>query len=285
MFGFSKKDSKEERKNQPEYLALVEKWDVFLAKMETRFNESLVHAEEAVIDNLEENNYDMSANMTAWSGIKSQLEALGDKIEQTFDDKVQPQMLDYVERWDIIDQDQKGTELSYSFSTRIERFEIELEGKIAQEFYNHAIQLLNEDFHCSQCSGKLEVKKDIFRSHYVGCGYCNTVNTFVPSDKITEIRWVVDNIAKHKVLKEWDEKNAAHKHCQSFRSLNKGDDKTPLAKAYDNWEIKENAFWTNYFTERASYLPEYQENIKHDVSVKMNLYFYDNKKRSDLYNN
>ena len=44
MFGFSKKDSKEERKNQPEYLALVEKWDTFLAKMETRFNESLVHA-------------------------------------------------------------------------------------------------------------------------------------------------------------------------------------------------------------------------------------------------
>lgn len=282
MFGLSKKDNKEERTNQPEYLALVTKWDAFLAKMETRFCESLVHAEEAVIDNLVESDYDLDANMTAWSGIESQIQGLSEKIEQTFEEKVAPQMLDYIERWDIIDQDQKGIQLSSSFRYRIERFEIELEGKIAEKFYNHALQFLNEEFKCSQCSGKLEVKKDIFRAHYVSCDYCNTVNTFVPNDKIAEIRWVVDNIAKHKVLAEWDAKNAAQKHCQSFRSLNEGDDNTELTKAYDVWESKENAFWTNYFTERASFLPEYEETIAHDVSVKMKLFFYPNKERSDL---
>ncbi|MBJ2175698.1 hypothetical protein JBL43_15705 [Aureibaculum sp. A20] len=287
MFGLFKKDKEEESDGtqNPEFIELVLKWDSFLLKIETRFNESLNHAEEAVMDNLLESDYDMSKTMRAWSGIKSQISGLSDKIETTFDDKVEPQMLAYVERWDLIDQDQKGVQLAESFYPRIERFEIELEGNVSQKFYNHAIAFLNEDFHCTQCSGKLEVKKDIFRSHYVSCGYCNTVNTFVPNDKIAEIRWVVENIAKHKAIKEWDEKIVAHNKCKSFRSLSKGDDKTKLAKAYDVWEIKEKAFWTKYFTERASFLPEYEETIEHDVSVKMDLYFYDDKKRSDLYIN
>jgi len=283
MFGFGKKEEKDETQN-PEYLALVAKWDSFLEKIEARFNESLAPAEEAVLDQLEEGNYDMVSNMTAWSGIKSQLLQLEDKIETTFDDKVGPQMSEYVERWNLIDQDQKGIALRESFRPKIERFEIMLEGKVAQRFYNHAIQFLNEDFHCTQCSGKLEIKKDIFRSHYVGCDYCNTTNTFTPNDKIAEIRWVVDDIAKHKALKEWDEKESARKACKSMRSLSEDEDKTELAAAYDTWEAKEKAFWTKYFTERASYVSDYKDTIAHDVEVKMNWAFYDDKKRSDLYN-
>ena len=283
MFGLGNKEEKDETKN-PEYLALVEKWDAFLEKIETRFTESLAPAEEAVLDQLEEGNYDMVSNMTAWSGIKSQLLKLEDKIETTFDEKVGPQMLEYIERWDLIDQDQKGVKLRESFRPRIERFEIILEGKVAQRFYNHAIQFLNEDFYCTQCSGKLEIKKDIFRTHYVGCDYCNTTNTFTPNNKITEIRWVVDNIAKHKALKEWDEKEKAREDCKSIRSLREGDDKTELATAYDTWEIKEKAFWTRYFTERATYVSDYKDTIVYDIEVKMNWAFYDDKKRSELYN-
>ena len=283
MFGFGKKEEKEETQN-PEFLALIAKWDSFLEKIETRFTESLAPAEEAVLDQLEEGNYDMVSNMTAWSGIKSQLLKLEDKIETTFDEKVGPQMLEYIERWDLIDQDQKGVKLRESFRPRIERFEIILEGKVAQRFYNHAIQFLNEDFHCTQCSGKLEIKKDIFRTHYVGCDYCNTTNTFTPNNKITEIRWVVDNIAKHKALKEWDEKEKAREDCKSIRSPRDEDSKTELANAYDLWEEKEKAFWTTYFTERATYVSDYKDTIVYDVEVKMEWAFYDDKKRSELYN-
>jgi len=283
MFGFGNKKEKDETQN-PEYLALVAKWDSFLEKIEVRFNESLEPAEEAVLDNLEEGDYDMVSNMTAWSGIEAQLYKLIDKIEDTFDEKVSPKMLEYVERWDIIDQNTKATDLEQKLREKIDRFEIVLEGKVAQRFYDHAIQFLNEDFHCTQCSGKLEIKKDIFRSHYVGCDYCNTTNTFTPNNKIAEIRWVIDNIAKHKALKEWDEKESAREACKSIRSLSEEEDKTELATAYDKWEAKEKAFWTKYFTERATYVSEYKDTIAHDVEVKMEWAFYDDKKRSDLYN-
>lgn len=284
MFGISSK-KEDDNKEHPEYLALVAKWDAFLVKIKTRFNESLAHAEEAVLDNLVDSDYDTLKTMKAWSGIKSQILALGDKIETTFDENVQPKMLDYVEEWDLIDQDQKGIQLSESFHPIIERFEIVLEGKVATRFYNHAIQFLNEDFKCTQCSAKLEVKKDIFRSHYVSCGYCNTVNTFIPNDKIAEIRWMIDDISKHKVIATWDGKVKAKKECKALPSYADKEDKTELAKAYDQWELKEKAYWTAYFTERASFLPEHEETIAHDVQVKMDLFFYDDKKRSDLYQN
>ena len=177
MFGLFK-NKKETKQDSPEYLELVEKWDTFLSKIETRFQESLVHAEEAVMDNLVESDFNIEPSMRAWNGIKSQLMGMMQKIEDTFEHKVEPQMLEYKEKWDVLDQDQKGIQLGESIYHRLERFERIVEGKISQRFYDHAIQLLNEDFHCCQCSGKLEIKKDIFRTHYVNCGYCNTVNTF-----------------------------------------------------------------------------------------------------------
>ncbi len=281
MFGLSKK-KEEAQQESPVYLVLVKKWDEFLDKIEARFNELLLHAEEAVMDNLVKSDYDMTPTQRTWSGIKSQLMGLMEKIEKTFDEEVKPQMLEYKEEWGVIDQDQKGVKLGESIYDRIERFEIIIEGKVAQKFYEHAIQFLNEDFRCTQCSAKLAVKKDIFRAHYVSCDYCNTVNTFTPSDKIAEISWVVENIAKYRAISEWDEKNSARNECKEFRSLGEEDDKTALAKAYGRWEIKEHTYWTMYFKERAAFLPEYEETIVHDVDVKMKLYFYDDRKRSDL---
>lgn len=280
MFGlFGNKEKKEEAKKQhPEFLKLVEKWDAFLGKMATRFNESLVNAEEALIDNLEESDYDINPTMTAWQGIKSQLQGLRTKIDTTFDDKVAPQMLEYIERWDLIDEDQKGVRLGEGFLDRIERFEIILEGKISTKFYDHAVKGLNENFKCTQCSAKIEVRKDVFHSHYVSCEYCNTVNTFTPNDKITQIRWVVDNLAKYTAITEWDIMQQAKKEFQDIRPPSEEQDKTEYIAAYKKREETERTFWTKYFTERSEFLPDYKETIEHDVDVKMK-WFYEERKR------
>ncbi len=281
MFGlFNKKnDKKQDVQENPDFLKLVEKWDVFLSKMETRFQESLVNAREALLENLVESDYDINPTMTAWQGIKSQLMALGDKIDTTFDEKVLPQMLEYKEHYDLLDEAAKGTHLREKvIFKQIKRFEIELEGEISTCFYNHAVSFLNEDFRCTQCGGKVEVRKDIFRSHYVSCDYCNTVNTFQPNDKITQIRWVVDNIAKLKALKEWDEMQKAESAFSDFRPPADGQDNADYIRAFEKREKANRAFWTRYFTERAIYLPEYLETIEHDTDVKMR-WFYEERKR------
>ncbi len=275
MFGLSKKA---ENNEHPEYVELVKKWDAFLAKIKTRFEESLVNAKEALLDNLVESNYDMVSSMQAWSGIKSQLQSLSDKIENTFENTVKPQMLAFKEEWEILDEAQKGIEMGEFFYDKINRYQVLLEGNIAQRFYNHAIAFLNDDFKCTQCGAKLEIKKDIFRSHYVSCNYCNTVNTFTPNDKIAQIRWVVDKIVELKCIDERDEKDAAYKDLNNLKDLAEGEDTTETVNAFNKCEDAEKKYWSKYFKERYTFLPEYEETYEHDINIKMR-YFYEYRKR------
>ena len=50
---FSRRKEEIPKQDHPEFIALVERWDAFLEKMKSRFFESLVNAEEALLDNLE----------------------------------------------------------------------------------------------------------------------------------------------------------------------------------------------------------------------------------------
>ena len=277
---FGKKEKKEEvKESHPEFLKLVEKWDTFLEKMETRFNESLVNAEEALLDNLVESDYDINPTLTAWHGIKSQLMGLGNKIDTTFDEKVKPQMLEYKEHYEILDEAAKGTYLREKvIFKKLDRFEIVLEGKISSRFYKHAVAQLNEEFHCTQCSAKIEVRKDIFHAHYVSCDYCNTVNTFTPNDKIVQIRWIVDNIAKYKALPEWELMEQAREEFHAIRPPRENQDNSEYVSAYKKREDTERAFWIKYFTERSEFLPDYKETLEHDVDNKMK-WFYEERKR------
>jgi hypothetical protein len=217
--------------------------------------------------------------MTAWQSIKSQLMALGNKVDTTFDEKVLPQMKEYKEHYDLLDQGAKATHLRERIIfKKIDLFEIEIEGEVSQRFYNHAIQFLNEDFNCTQCSAKLEVRKDIFRSHYVSCEYCNTVNTFMPNDKISQIRWVVDNISKYNCKNEWQAMENAEEAYKELRSWSEGEDMSQHKIKIKNWEDTLRTYWMKYFTLRCEYLPEYAETIAHDTDIKMK-WFYEKRKR------
>ncbi|WP_298781846.1 hypothetical protein [uncultured Polaribacter sp.] len=283
MLGLFKKNKDEEikqpKEEHQEFIVLSKKWDVFLDKINTRFEESIGYAEEAIMENLVESDFDIHPTTRAWHGMKSQLMSMMNKIDTTFDEKVKPQMLAYKEDWELIDEGQKGTILRESIYERIERYEIFIEGKIAKKFYDHAIQLLNHDFNCTQCSAKIEVRKDIFRSHYVSCDYCNTVNTFTPNTKIAEIRgFAIDNIAKYNAIQEWDEYKKAQNAFNQIRPPSKNEDKTKYITGFIEREETEKAFWLKYFVERSILLPEYKDTIDHDVNVKMK-HFYEERKR------
>ena len=292
MFGLGRKNRekkeeqrmKEEREN-PEFVELVERWEAFLKKIETRFNESLEHAEVALLDNLEESNYDINPTLQAWHGIKSELTGLIDKIDETYENKVEPEMLEYIEYEGDLEEGNKGRVLDEKLSQRIERFEFEIEGKVSLEFYNHAIQLLDETFTCTQCGGKLELKEGIFRTHYVDCQFCNTVNTFTPNDKIAQISWVTNNIAKYKTLPQWDTMKMALNEYQEMPSYTPNDEELDLEtykKAMKKREETETNYWTAYLEERIKIQPEFKETFEQDLEGKMR-FFYQERQRDFNY--
>lgn len=267
---------KEQKKNA--FDELDKKWDHFLEKIEIRFNESLQHAEEALMENLDETDYDLGPTLRSWDAMKSQMMALSEKVDNTFDEKVEPQMLKYKKSHQLIKQIEKGRKLTDSIYNRLERYEIVIEGKICKLFYNHAIQFLNEDFKCTQCSANLEIQKDIFRIHYVSCEYCNTVNTFTPSTKIATLGGTIDVLAKYESLAEWDIMEQAIHDFHEIRCPGEDDDKTAYTKGFEKRELTEKAYWTKFLQQRMQYMSKYKETFEHDLDLKMK-HFYEERKR------
>ena len=61
---------------------------------------------------------------------------------------------------------------------------------------------MKDKFHCSQCGANLEIKELYFISTYITCPYCQTQNTFVPSDKMREFEFVAKDFAEEKTREE-----------------------------------------------------------------------------------
>lgn len=244
---------------------LIIRWDKFLAQIENRFYESLQQAEEASFELLEESDYDYSQTMQAFTGMKGQIQNLIQKIDQTWDDKVRPQMEDTFENSGWVDEGQKGSELSSKLWKKLRNFELILEGKLSQIYYDHAIQIADADFLCSQCKAKLQINKRIFRSQYVSCDYCSTVNTFEPETKYTQIGWgIVDNIVK---LNLWEEKKALAKYYHAIK------ENAHLGKATEqDWEAYKTqylAYHERFFKERIELNSEYEKRFEDDMQRKL----------------
>ncbi|MCK7555564.1 hypothetical protein MKQ70_11305 [Chitinophaga sedimenti] len=63
---------------------LITRWDSFLRKIEARFDESLQQGEQAVLESLDDNDYDYFASLRMLSAVRTQLyESLIRKIDDT----------------------------------------------------------------------------------------------------------------------------------------------------------------------------------------------------------
>ncbi len=244
---------------------LVQKWDDFLTKIEIRFNKTLQQAEEASLELLRDSDYDYNKTIQAFTGMKRQIEDLIQKIDHTWDEKVRPRMEDAFESTEWVNESIKGGNLSSKLWEKLREFDIVLEGKLSQMYYDHAIKIIDKDFHCSQCNAKLEIVKNLFRSQYVTCSYCDTVNTFKPETKYTQIGWgVIDNIVNLKFL---EEKKALHKHLNQLKELEQSKKATP--QDWQNYKTAYINFWEMYFKERIKYNSELKDRFDEDMARKL----------------
>ncbi|GIM51367.1 hypothetical protein CAPN004_03970 [Capnocytophaga cynodegmi] len=61
---------------------------------------------------------------------------------------------------------------------------------------------IKDNFHCTQCGGKLDINEIYFIATYVPCPYCQTQNTFVPSTKMRELEFIAKDLAEERTKKE-----------------------------------------------------------------------------------
>lgn len=228
---------------------LITRWDTFLQKMDTRFEESLHQAEQAVLDSLDENDFEYYTSLRTLMAIRSQLyESLIRKVDETWHSQVEPAMRADGDYWP--DESFKGYRLTESMNDRISEWQFLTEGKLAQKYYDHAITLINRNFHCKQCNAPLQVKKDFFMAQYVTCEYCNTVNTFEPETKYTTIGWnVVDSIS-------------AFRSADEYRAMESARGKAGYQQAI-------RTYYEKYFDERIKLMPHTSHTREQDIERKI----------------
>lgn len=259
MFGLFGNNNSESR-DTGRKTELIQRWDSFLKKIEVRFKESLSHAEAACMEQLIESDYDYTTSFRTWLGIKAQIRSIADKIDQVWEEKVEAQMRLEGNFW--LDENSKGNRLKDKLYVELNRFETLLEGQMSQCFYEHAIQIANQNFECSQCKAALEIQKDLFRSQYVTCHYCNTVNTFEPENKFVEIGWnVISNIAAMNCIEEYDKMQHLENQVTQSRNHNQGQYIEAYKQAYKD-------YYTKFFKARIGMQPNLEERYTADMERK-----------------
>lgn len=244
---------------------LIQRWDAFLTKITARFYESLQHAEEACLEQMVETDYDYDTVFRSWQGMKAQIHELIQKIDTVWHGKVRPEMQALGNFYN--EEGYKASDTNDRLIDELFKFERQLEGKLSQQFYDHAIQIASKKEACSQCDAILEIKKDIFRAQYITCTYCNAVNTVEPETKFVKIGWgIIDNIAALKAQPEYEAMEKALNNLNKRRKTEQDD---------SHWYAYENAYyayWEKYFNERIKLNSDAKERYEADMQRKRTEY-------------
>lgn len=245
------KESKKEKKKE-----LVSRWNEFLDKIETRFNESLEQVEEALISQLIESDYDYNTCISSMGSMLAQIRLLTEKISETWDKKVRPKIYKLDEDL-TYDLDKKNSKLEDKLYYKMEPFERKVEAKMSQLFYDHAIATASKNYQCSQCNAPIEIEKDLFKAQYVNCQFCSTANTFEPDAKFKTIGWnIIDNIVAYQLNEEYKKMTKLEKKISNQRP--------PLAQdLVDRYKVAYFDYYTKLYKECTKLNPmqkEYYEN-------------------------
>ena len=147
-------------------------------------------------------------------GVKGQFNGIIDKAEDVFKQQIKPYEPSFYEtqtpegelqeKWfrkiheDFEKWKDKMRDLADSIESHVKEPSAEEKLREIVEEYN----AVKDKFHCSQCGANLEIKELYFISTYITCPYCQTQNTFVPSDKMREFEFVAKDFAEEKTREE-----------------------------------------------------------------------------------
>lgn len=266
------------------YSNILERWDAFLANIESRFHQQLTQAAEVLPSLLDLQDFNTQTFGTAWQGIESQVKELIAKIEDTWSDKVSP-AFDTVkdqEEAAIEEADgnlesyhaqfypmyyaaqDKGRNLQHHLDKELMRYQVTTFAEAGRKLSARAREILSGNFFCSQCKAPLPVQQQFFRSYYQSCDYCQTVNTFEPGT----IARNVEHFAMHPMAEEvamteyfayWDLENKYRSQRDDEPQQISGEEVLALYTTYAE----------KYLQARVAIIPDYQQQYEKDLAAKI----------------
>ncbi|MCB0721023.1 MAG: hypothetical protein KDC42_01860 [Ignavibacteriae bacterium] len=194
--------------NSPEFIALCERWDGYLKKLDDRYNDVITQAEapmQGVVDGLQ---YDNIIIHNILNGLKNQtVTELSEKVDQGWN-KMRAEMENLGTPWDIMSaQQKKGEQFKYKMNDDFFEYYVNTYTRAANKILENVQRHIDENklHRCTQCGAELPIKVYSFMAVNLKCDSCGSVNTYQPDDRIRALEYYVINQlaeAKAKDLKK-----------------------------------------------------------------------------------
>jgi hypothetical protein len=244
--------------------AARERWTAFLDKVEAHVRDLLARAAPALPLLVDLKQFDTTPFANALTAVRLQAGEAIRRIETTWSQKASATLLEALEGEpdapaQLEAELQRGEERRWQLERLLREAEVNIAAEAARKLLAEAQRVLAQRFACSQCQAALPLRQQFFRSYYVTCSYCNTVNTFEPGLTAR----MVEHFAVHALAE-------AGAQPEYFRHLDAEQRKNarPLAEriaAYRTYVDK-------YLEARLSYLPEDRANLDVDRQAKLDAY-------------
>ena len=210
--------------DSPEFQKLVERWDSFLSKIQTRFHEVIQQSEEplnGVIENLQ---YDNVIIHNIKNGLHDQaVTQLSGKTDEGWE-KMKLEMSKLGVSWDLITQQhKKADEMKYQLAEEFQKFEVRIYADAARKILDNVKKHIdmNKLHSCTQCAAELPIRIYSFMAVNIKCESCGSVNTYQPDDRIRALEYyVLNHLAEEHAfpakLKAKTDKNAQKEYYQLY---------------------------------------------------------------------
>ncbi len=243
-------------------MSAAARWTSFLEKIEARHEELLGAARESLPGLVPAAEFDLQPFSNAMMAVHAQCVGLRQKIDKTWSDSAQA-TLEGSEADAAIEQSRACT---WRMELALRRAEVEISAAAAESLMERGKAELAQPFKCTHCGGPLTPKESFFRSHYVPCGFCKTMNTFEPGMAAR----MIEHFAAH-ALAERVALEANLRFLEAERRLHDRQRGAPTKEALVELYA---AQVDTYLTERARHVPELRATIDADRRAKLDAFVY-----------
>ncbi|MEL6195943.1 MAG: hypothetical protein AAFP04_10640 [Myxococcota bacterium] len=246
------------------------RWLAFIAKIQERHRDVINEARVGCLQLLDVAQLDTNPMANAWQGVSSQLLALYSKIEDTWSERVEEAFREAYEAegndGNYFDELDVGRKAMDELEWNKQQAETEIFAAAADRLMEAAQHDLSKDFGCTQCGAQLEVDRNVFRSHYVKCGFCSVINTYEPG---TRVRSVENFCAHHLAKRETLElERTMHFTWETVRA-----ERTAPLALLQHLESAVHSYWSTFYGKRAEIVPDLEKDRDADLNARMQEFY------------
>ena len=210
---------------------------------------------------------DPASMNNAWTGMAARARQLSSKVQDTWNDKVEPAFEEADAPSELVDQQRaRADALCDEIEVATEQTRIAIWCDAARKVWARAEAEAPKELACSQCGASIPAPR-VLMSVNVTCQHCQSVNTFEPGPRAR----MIEHFCAHPLSEEiaWPQWLAMRQAEQRLHTA-----RNPKLEHFKGYEQAQIDYWRSYLQARAQMVPRYQASFDADLRGKM-AYFYD----------